>query len=237
MKVPLYQHFWFLSFSLCPTFSTPGSIWSVLPDSSFNQPFLPFSPTCPVTEQPCWLLPHSGFLYYVCLKYSCVILQDGIRKKRMELIEKERKQREQVSALLSPYAFFYTLSYLLIPGVFRCSCWKQSKWRDMKKKRCVVNVATCLILTVLSGKSCGRVSVLYKTDLVMLQINRINQAREQGWKHVLSSSGGSSPERKVHHAYFSFMIQRVTQAIWNKPYIQSPLLAHKRIVSCKLSVL
>ncbi|XP_014863382.1 PREDICTED: serine/threonine-protein kinase Nek1 isoform X7 [Poecilia mexicana] len=47
---------------------------------------------------------------------------DGIRKKRMELIEKERKQREQIS--------------------------------------------------------------------------RINQAREQGWKHVLSSSGGSSPERK-----------------------------------------
>ncbi|XP_016526247.1 serine/threonine-protein kinase Nek1 isoform X3 [Poecilia formosa] len=48
--------------------------------------------------------------------------EDGIRKKRMELIEKERKQREQIS--------------------------------------------------------------------------RINQAREQGWKHVLSSSGGSSPERK-----------------------------------------
>ncbi|XP_035997393.1 serine/threonine-protein kinase Nek1 [Fundulus heteroclitus] len=28
------------------------------------------------------------------------------------------------------------------------------------------------------------------------KISRINQAREQGWKHVLSSSGGSSPERK-----------------------------------------
>ncbi|XP_077964889.1 serine/threonine-protein kinase Nek1 isoform X1 [Gasterosteus aculeatus] len=28
------------------------------------------------------------------------------------------------------------------------------------------------------------------------KIDRINQAREQGWKHVLSSSGGSSPERK-----------------------------------------
>uniref|UniRef100_A0A3B3DN48 non-specific serine/threonine protein kinase n=1 Tax=Oryzias melastigma TaxID=30732 RepID=A0A3B3DN48_ORYME len=28
------------------------------------------------------------------------------------------------------------------------------------------------------------------------KINRINQAREQGWKHVLSSSGGSSPEKK-----------------------------------------
>ncbi|MED6295419.1 hypothetical protein CHARACLAT_031679, partial [Characodon lateralis] len=27
-------------------------------------------------------------------------------------------------------------------------------------------------------------------------ISRLNQAREQGWKHVLSSSGGSSPERK-----------------------------------------
>ncbi|CAN9501025.1 unnamed protein product [Ophioblennius macclurei] len=28
------------------------------------------------------------------------------------------------------------------------------------------------------------------------KINRMNQAREQGWKHVLSSSGGSSPEKK-----------------------------------------
>ncbi|XP_047231160.1 serine/threonine-protein kinase Nek1 isoform X1 [Girardinichthys multiradiatus] len=28
------------------------------------------------------------------------------------------------------------------------------------------------------------------------KISRINQAREQGWKHFLSSSGGSSPERK-----------------------------------------
>uniref|UniRef100_A0A8C5H975 non-specific serine/threonine protein kinase n=1 Tax=Gouania willdenowi TaxID=441366 RepID=A0A8C5H975_GOUWI len=31
----------------------------------------------------------------------------------------------------------------------------------------------------------------------IFQINRINQAREQGWKHILSSSGGSSPEKKV----------------------------------------
>ncbi|AWP11193.1 putative serine/threonine-protein kinase Nek1 [Scophthalmus maximus] len=63
---------------------------------------------------------------------------DGIRKKRMELIEKERKQREQM--------FLY-------------------KAEQMKR---------------------------YEKE----KINRINQAREQGWKHVLSSSGGSSPERK-----------------------------------------
>ncbi|KAG7228793.1 hypothetical protein INR49_008571 [Caranx melampygus] len=63
---------------------------------------------------------------------------DGIRKKRMELIEKERKQREQ--------------AFLL-------------KTEQMKR---------------------------YEKE----KINRINQAREQGWKHVLSSSGGSSPERK-----------------------------------------
>ncbi|KAA0708684.1 Serine/threonine-protein kinase [Triplophysa tibetana] len=30
------------------------------------------------------------------------------------------------------------------------------------------------------------------------KLNRINRAREQGWKHVLSSSGGSSPERKFY---------------------------------------
>uniref|UniRef100_A0A665SX32 non-specific serine/threonine protein kinase n=1 Tax=Echeneis naucrates TaxID=173247 RepID=A0A665SX32_ECHNA len=64
---------------------------------------------------------------------------DGIRKKKMELIEKERKQREQ--------------AFLL-------------KAEQMKR---------------------------YEKE----KISRINQAREQGWKHVLSSSGGSSPERKV----------------------------------------
>ncbi|XP_042339439.1 serine/threonine-protein kinase Nek1 isoform X2 [Plectropomus leopardus] len=64
--------------------------------------------------------------------------EDGIRKKKMELIDKERKQREQVFLL---------------------------KAEQMKR---------------------------YEKE----KINRINQAREQGWKHVLSSSGGSSPERK-----------------------------------------
>ncbi|XP_075996743.1 serine/threonine-protein kinase Nek1 isoform X2 [Genypterus blacodes] len=64
--------------------------------------------------------------------------EDGMRKKRMELIEKERKQREQMFLL---------------------------KAEQMKR---------------------------YEKE----KINRINQAREQGWKHVLSSSGGSSPERK-----------------------------------------
>ncbi|XP_025758592.1 serine/threonine-protein kinase Nek1 isoform X2 [Oreochromis niloticus] len=63
---------------------------------------------------------------------------DSIRKKRMEMIEKERKQREQMFML---------------------------KAEQMKR---------------------------YEKE----KINRINQAREQGWKHVLSSSGGSSPERK-----------------------------------------
>uniref|UniRef100_A0A8C2XNW6 non-specific serine/threonine protein kinase n=1 Tax=Cyclopterus lumpus TaxID=8103 RepID=A0A8C2XNW6_CYCLU len=33
---------------------------------------------------------------------------------------------------------------------------------------------------------------------IFVLMNRINQAREQGWKHVLSSSGGSSPERKCY---------------------------------------
>lgn len=66
--------------------------------------------------------------------------EDGIRKKRMELIEKERKQREQMFLL---------------------------KAEQMKR---------------------------YEKE----KINRINQAREQGWKHVLSSSGGSSPERKCY---------------------------------------
>uniref|UniRef100_A0A8C2XU06 non-specific serine/threonine protein kinase n=1 Tax=Cyclopterus lumpus TaxID=8103 RepID=A0A8C2XU06_CYCLU len=59
---------------------------------------------------------------------------DGIRKKRMELIEKERKQREQSVSVSFLFFFFF----------FSC------------------------------------------------------RAREQGWKHVLSSSGGSSPERKCY---------------------------------------
>ncbi|XP_076582578.1 serine/threonine-protein kinase Nek1 isoform X2 [Chaetodon auriga] len=66
--------------------------------------------------------------------------EDGMRKKRMELIEKERKQREQMFLL------------------------KADQMKRYEKEK----------------------------------INRINQAREQGWKHVLSSSGGSSPERKCY---------------------------------------
>ncbi|XP_016886804.1 serine/threonine-protein kinase Nek1 isoform X2 [Cynoglossus semilaevis] len=64
--------------------------------------------------------------------------EEGVRKKRMELIEKERKQREQMFLLRA----------------------EQMKRYEKEK------------------------------------ISRINQAREQGWKHVLSSSGGSSPEKK-----------------------------------------
>ncbi|XP_029684564.1 serine/threonine-protein kinase Nek1 isoform X2 [Takifugu rubripes] len=63
---------------------------------------------------------------------------EGCRKKKMELIEKERKKREQMFLL---------------------------KAEQMKR---------------------------YEKE----KLNRINQAREQGWKHVLSLSGGSSPERK-----------------------------------------
>ncbi|CAL8252071.1 unnamed protein product [Merluccius merluccius] len=64
--------------------------------------------------------------------------EDGVRKKRMELIEKERKQREQMLLL------------------------KAGQMKSYEKEK----------------------------------MNRINQAREQGWKHVLGSSGSSSPERK-----------------------------------------
>uniref|UniRef100_A0A1A8FPY8 non-specific serine/threonine protein kinase n=1 Tax=Nothobranchius korthausae TaxID=1143690 RepID=A0A1A8FPY8_9TELE len=63
---------------------------------------------------------------------------EGIRKRKMEQMERERKQKEQLFLL---------------------------KAEQMKR---------------------------YEKE----KISRINQAREQGWKHVLGSSGGSSPERK-----------------------------------------
>ncbi|XP_028817996.1 serine/threonine-protein kinase Nek1 isoform X2 [Denticeps clupeoides] len=66
--------------------------------------------------------------------------QEGVRKKRMELMEKERKQREQMILL------------------------KAAQMKRFEKEK----------------------------------LNRINRAREQGWRHVLSSSGGSSPERKFY---------------------------------------
>lgn len=54
-----------------------------------------------------------------------MILQDSIRKKRMELIEKERKQREQVSTPLSSHHTFviglslvFTLSVVCRPQAF-----------------------------------------------------------------------------------------------------------------------
>ncbi|KAG9282462.1 serine/threonine-protein kinase Nek1 isoform X2 [Astyanax mexicanus] len=66
--------------------------------------------------------------------------QEGVRKKRMELIERERKQREQMFIL------------------------KAAQVKRFEREK----------------------------------LNRINRAREQGWRHVLSSSGGSSPERKFY---------------------------------------
>ncbi|KAI5608464.1 serine/threonine-protein kinase Nek1 isoform X2, partial [Silurus asotus] len=64
--------------------------------------------------------------------------EDGVRKKRMELMERERKQREQLFLL------------------------KAAQMKRFEREK----------------------------------LNRINRAREQGWRNVLSSSGGSSPERK-----------------------------------------
>uniref|UniRef100_A0A3Q2PGE4 non-specific serine/threonine protein kinase n=1 Tax=Fundulus heteroclitus TaxID=8078 RepID=A0A3Q2PGE4_FUNHE len=90
---------------------------------------------------------------------------DGIRKKRMELIEKERKQREQVSPLFNLFSY--------------------------------VNV--CILFCLFSHLSPSQMFLLKAEQMKKYEkekISRINQAREQGWKHVLSSSGGSSPERK-----------------------------------------
>ncbi|TSL47578.1 Serine/threonine-protein kinase Nek1 [Bagarius yarrelli] len=64
--------------------------------------------------------------------------EDGARKKRMELMERERKQQEQMFPL------------------------KAAQGKRFERDK----------------------------------INKINRAREQGWRNVLSSSGGSSPERK-----------------------------------------
>ncbi|KAL7888847.1 hypothetical protein AOLI_G00038210 [Acnodon oligacanthus] len=66
--------------------------------------------------------------------------EEGVRKKQMELMEKERKQREQMLIL------------------------KAAQVKRFEREK----------------------------------LNRINRAREQGWRHVLSSSGGSSPERKFY---------------------------------------
>ncbi|CAL8392521.1 unnamed protein product [Boreogadus saida] len=64
--------------------------------------------------------------------------EDAVRKKRAELLEKERKHKEQVLLL------------------------KAGQVKSYEREK----------------------------------MNRINQAREQGWKHVLGASGGGSPERK-----------------------------------------
>uniref|UniRef100_A0A8B9L9W0 non-specific serine/threonine protein kinase n=1 Tax=Astyanax mexicanus TaxID=7994 RepID=A0A8B9L9W0_ASTMX len=48
------------------------------------------------------------------------------------------------------------------------------------------------------------------------QLNRINRAREQGWRHVLSSSGGSSPERKVQYSFsspFESTTKKITRSV------------------------
>uniref|UniRef100_A0A8C9UAD2 non-specific serine/threonine protein kinase n=1 Tax=Scleropages formosus TaxID=113540 RepID=A0A8C9UAD2_SCLFO len=78
-------------------------------------------------------------------------VSEGMRKKRLELMEKERKQREQVS-------------------------------------------------------------------FTRPKLNRINRAREQGWRHVLSSSGGS-PEKKVscYSSAPSLVSSRACSEQWLRP--------------------
>ncbi|XP_036438240.1 serine/threonine-protein kinase Nek1 isoform X2 [Colossoma macropomum] len=66
--------------------------------------------------------------------------EEGVRKKQMEVLEKQRKQREQMLIL------------------------KAAQVKRFEREK----------------------------------LNQINRAREQGWRHVLSSSGGSSPERKFY---------------------------------------
>uniref|UniRef100_A0A9J8CUC4 non-specific serine/threonine protein kinase n=1 Tax=Cyprinus carpio carpio TaxID=630221 RepID=A0A9J8CUC4_CYPCA len=74
------------------------------------------------------------------VKKPVKLKQEGLRKKRMEMMERERKQREQMLLL------------------------KAAQMKRFEREK----------------------------------LNRINRAREQGWRHVLSSSGGSSPERKFY---------------------------------------
>ncbi|XP_062419476.1 LOW QUALITY PROTEIN: serine/threonine-protein kinase Nek1 [Pungitius pungitius] len=50
------------------------------------------------------------------------------------------------------------------------------------------------------------------------KINRINQAREQGWKHLLSSSGGSSPERKCFAGGGKVFVPSSVQGPSKTPY-------------------
>uniref|UniRef100_A0A9J7YVC8 non-specific serine/threonine protein kinase n=1 Tax=Cyprinus carpio carpio TaxID=630221 RepID=A0A9J7YVC8_CYPCA len=50
---------------------------------------------------------------------------------------------------------------------------------------------------------CSYIITQYVRMLGGALLNRINRAREQGWRHVLSSSGGSSPERKVQWSFLS----------------------------------
>uniref|UniRef100_G3PLX9 non-specific serine/threonine protein kinase n=1 Tax=Gasterosteus aculeatus TaxID=69293 RepID=G3PLX9_GASAC len=50
------------------------------------------------------------------------------------------------------------------------------------------------------------------------KIDRINQAREQGWKHVLSSSGGSSPERKCFAGGGKVFVPTSVQGASKTPY-------------------
>ncbi|XP_051511648.1 serine/threonine-protein kinase Nek1-like isoform X2 [Myxocyprinus asiaticus] len=68
--------------------------------------------------------------------------EEGVRKKRMEMMDRERKQREQMLIL------------------------KAAQMKRFEREK----------------------------------LNQINRAREQGWRHVLSSSGGSSPEHKLYGA-------------------------------------
>lgn len=119
MKVPSYQHFQFPSLSLrfFPVFTCSllsafleCCAWSLT--SSVNQLFPPH-PLVQWQSSRAASLPQRGCLFQVSAfdwHSFFLVPQDVIRKKRMELIEKERKQREQVGAGLSPSVKFSAIS-------------------------------------------------------------------------------------------------------------------------------
>lgn len=145
-----FTHIWRSPATCIFSFFLPHYAWS--PSSYAPSPLKVFyceltslpSPSCPVTEQCCCLFASKQVSFFdvsLWLTHVFLTLQDGIKKKRTGLIERERKQREQVGVLWSPsvkcLVVLSGFSSFLICVAFRCSCWKRTKWSDMKRKRWV----------------------------------------------------------------------------------------------------
>lgn len=87
-------------------------------------------------------------------RISFVSLQENMKKKRMELMEKDRRQREQVIALFSFRKAFPSCSSLSEKRVFQMFMLKAEQMKRCEKEKVSISGAICLFVCISNAVEC-----------------------------------------------------------------------------------